>query len=56
VSTVLVPRSKAEIERDIAAIRKTTKEITRSKSTARAWLIKHGFMTKAGKLTKRYGG
>ena len=29
--TVLVPRSKAEIERDIAAIRRETKKITRSR-------------------------
>jgi len=56
VSTVLIPRSKTEIERDIAAIKKGTKEITRSRKTARAWLIEHGFMTKAGNLTKRYGG
>jgi predicted ATP-dependent serine protease len=56
VSTVIVPRSKAEIDRDIAAIRKTTKEITRSRKTARAWLIKHGFITKSGRWTKRYGG
>jgi len=56
VSTVLVPRSKAEIERDIAAIERTSKKITRSKKTARAWLIKYGFMTKSGRPTKRYGG
>ena len=56
VSTVLVPRSKAEIERDIAAIERTSKKIARSKKTARAWLIKYGFMTKDGRPTKRYGG
>jgi hypothetical protein len=56
VSTVLVPRSNAEIERDIAAIRRAGKKITRSKQTARAWLIKNGFITKSGKPTKRYGG
>ena len=56
VSTVLVPRSKAEIERDIAAIEKGSKKIMRSKKAARAWFVKHGFITKDGKLTKRYGG
>jgi hypothetical protein len=56
MSTVLVPRSKAEIESDIAAIDRAAKKINRSKRTARAWLIKHGFITKGGKLTKRYGG
>lgn len=56
MSTVLVPRSKAEIDRDLAAIDRGAAKINRSKKTARAWLIKHGFMTKGGKLTKRYGG
>jgi hypothetical protein len=56
MSTVLVPRSKAEIARDIAAIRKGTKKITRSKKTARAWLIKNGFITESGNPTKRYAG
>jgi hypothetical protein len=56
VSTVLVPRSKAEVDRDIAAIEKGTKKILRSKKTARAWLVKHGFITRNGRLTKRYGG
>jgi hypothetical protein len=56
VSTVLVPRSAADVERDIAAIEKGSKKLRRSKKVARAWFIKHGFMTKGGKLTKRYGG
>ncbi|HYR59074.1 MAG TPA: hypothetical protein VEO95_10605 [Chthoniobacteraceae bacterium] len=56
MSTVLVPRSKTEIERDIAAIEKGTKKIMRSKKSAKAWFIKNGFITKSGKLTKRYGG
>jgi len=56
VSTVLVPRSAAEVDRDIAAIERGSKKLRRSKKTARAWLVKHGFITKGGKLTKRYGG
>jgi hypothetical protein len=56
VSTVLVPRSAAEVDSDIAAIERGSKKVRRSKRTAKAWLIKHGFITKGGKLTKRYGG
>jgi len=56
VSTVLVPRSKAEVDRDIAAIERATKRIFRSKKTAKAFFVKHGFITEDGKLTKRYGG
>jgi hypothetical protein len=56
VSTVLVPRTKAEVDRDIAAIDRAGKRILRSKKTAKAWLVKHGFITKGGELTKRYGG
>jgi len=56
VSIVLVPRSRAEIDRDIAAIDRAAAKINRSKKTARAWLIKHGFITKTGRPTKRYGG
>ena len=56
MSTVLVPRSKEAIERDIAAITKGTKRIMRSKKAGKNWFIKHGFITASGKLTKRYGG
>jgi hypothetical protein len=57
VSTVLVPRSKAEVDRDVAAIERGTKKLrSLSKKAGREWFIKHGFITKTGKLTKRYGG
>ncbi|MEO8350291.1 MAG: hypothetical protein ABI680_01085 [Chthoniobacteraceae bacterium] len=49
------PREK-EVEAIIASMRKTTKELCKSKKTAREFLIKHGYITKSGKLTKRYGG
>ena len=56
MSTVLVPRSVAEVDRDIAAIERGSKKLMRSKKAARAWFVKNGFITKGGKLTKRYGG
>ena len=53
-----MPLSPAENEaaRTIEIVRSVTKELTKSKATARAFLIKHGYITKSGKLTKRYGG
>ena len=56
MSIVLVPRSKAEVDRDVAAIKKGAAKLRRSKKAGREWFIKHGFITKSGKLTKRYGG
>jgi hypothetical protein len=56
MSTVLVPRSRTEVDRDVAAIERGAKRILRSKKTAKAWFVKHGFITREGKLTKRYGG
>lgn len=54
---VLVPRSKAEINRDIAAIDRSAAKLRKlSKKAGRDWFIKNGFITKSGKLTKRYGG
>lgn len=56
MSIVTRPRSEAEVDEIIAAMKKFTKKVTRSKKTARDFLIKHGYITKTGKLTKRYGG
>ena len=40
----------------IAASKKITKEVTRSKEAARAYLVKLGTHTKSGKLHRNYGG
>lgn len=56
MSIVIRPRSKAEVDEIIASLRKGTAELMTSKEKAREFLIKHGFITKTGKLTKRYGG
>jgi hypothetical protein len=45
--------SPAQAKREISVIRKAAKEII-AKNGARAFLVKHGFATKEGKLTKRY--
>jgi len=54
MSTVLAPRSKVEVDRIVATISRETKKITQSKKSALEFLIKHGFITKSGKLTKQY--
>ena len=54
MTVVISSRSSEEVAQDIAAIKDATKKITASKATARAYLIKNGYMTKGGKLTRRY--
>jgi len=46
----------SELKREIQEIRAAGKAIRRTKESARDFLVKHGFVTKSGKLTKRYGG
>jgi hypothetical protein len=45
--------TRAQAKKEIAILRKATKEII-AKKGARAFLVKHGFVTKGGKLTKQY--
>ncbi len=52
----LAPRSKQEIDNEIKLLRKNAEKIFKTKASGRKFLIKHGFITKAGKLTNKYGG
>jgi hypothetical protein len=52
--TIICPRSKSEVDREVAAIRRAGMEIAKTKESARAFLIRTGLLTKGGKLTKRY--
>jgi hypothetical protein len=54
MSTIIFRRGKAEVDREIEVMRRFTKKITRSKKAAREFLIRGGFITKDGQLTKRY--
>lgn len=55
MSTIICPRSKTEVDREVAAIRRVGKEIARTKESARDFLIRTGLLTKSGKqLSKRY--
>lgn len=49
-------RTPAQIRKEIKEMNLAAKEINKTPESARAFLIKHGFITKSGKLTKRYGG
>lgn len=48
--------SAREAKREIEGLRRAGKKIRQTPETAKAFLIKHGFITKEGRLTKRYGG
>lgn len=56
MSTAVATLSANEIREEIQAIKKAGKEIRKDRATTFAFLHKHGFVTKHGKLTKRYGG
>lgn len=45
-----------EIRRDVKAMKSASKEILKSKESARRFLVKKGYVTKSGKLTRKYGG
>jgi hypothetical protein len=52
----LAPRSRQEIDNEIKLLRRNAKKIYKTKASARKFLIDHGFITRSGKLTKKYGG
>ncbi len=56
MTVVVASRTQKEVRKDIQAMQKASKEILKSKASARAYLVENGFITKSGKLTKRYGG
>ena len=45
-----------EVRKEVRAIKSASKEIRRTKSSARRFLIEKGYITKSGKLTRKYGG
>jgi hypothetical protein len=56
MTLVIAGPSEREVQKQIKAIRSASDRIAASKETARAYLQKNGYITKSGKLTKRYGG
>jgi hypothetical protein len=51
---VVAKPSKAEVRREISAIKKTTREVAKSPKAARAFLLKNGFITRNNKLSAKY--
>jgi hypothetical protein len=57
VTFMIVKDAEKQAKADIRAIRAAGKKINASPETARAFFMKHGFLTKDGKrLHPRYGG
>jgi hypothetical protein len=52
--TTTYPRSKKEIDEELAILDKHYQEIIKSKESALAFLVRAGLATKSGKLAKRY--
>lgn len=50
----LAQRSAAQVRTEVRAIKKSGDEINKSRKTARAFLQKHGFITKEGKIGEHY--
>jgi hypothetical protein len=46
--------SQSQVKETIEKMRKKSKELSKTRETAREFLIRHGFITKSGKLTKHY--
>ena len=51
---VLAKPSKAEVRREISAIKETTRQVAKSPEAARAFLLKNGFITRGNKLSAKY--
>lgn len=47
-------RPQSEIDAELAAFKRAARRVYRTKRSTHAFLLKHGFITKGGKLTKRY--
>ena len=56
MTVMRAPLNAREAKREIKALRQAGKAIRKSPASARAFLFKHGFITKEGKLAKRYRG
>jgi len=52
--TVIAKRSAAHVKTEVRAIRKAGDQINKSTKSARAFLRKHGFITKDNKVGKHY--
>jgi hypothetical protein len=51
---VVAKPSKADVHREISALKETTRQVTKSSQSARAFLFKNGFITRKNKLSAKY--
>lgn len=56
MSIVISKPDSSQLKAEALVMRKTAKKLAADPEKARKFLIKGGFITKGGKLTKRYGG
>ncbi|MGC1479015.1 MAG: hypothetical protein WA771_00815 [Chthoniobacterales bacterium] len=54
--TSTIPMTPKQVREEVETIQRASKKILASKETAREFLVKFGFITKSGKVTRRYGG
>lgn len=55
--TVIVTKPNEEdMRKEVKAMRAASAKLLKSRETARDYLYKKGYISKTGKLTKRYGG
>ncbi|MDQ3199224.1 MAG: hypothetical protein M3Q46_08585 [Verrucomicrobiota bacterium] len=52
--TVFTKRSVSEVKSEVRAIKKAGNEINKSPKSARAFLVKNGFITKGNKVGRHY--
>ena len=51
---VIAKRTSGQLKKELRAIKKAGNEINKSRATARAFLLKHGFITNDNKVGKHY--
>jgi len=54
MQSLIVARTRDEVDREIRAMDRVSQKITRTEKSAKAFLLKHGFITKDGRVSKRY--
>lgn len=56
MTIVMAGTSEKEVRQEVKALKAASSKVLKSKESARAYLLKNGYITKTGKLAKRYGG
>jgi hypothetical protein len=54
MTIVLAKPTEKQVRKEVRAMRKAAVKVAATRESARAFLRKHGFITKANRLTKRY--